>query len=337
MAVPQRTLTLLRRLARHNGGIIDATVQNITTSWLQAWDDLGPAWQQAITAIVDQYTKTGVWPAPWQVTRIEAIARAAQSTEQSLTRLLTDAAGRVSAAAGEVSEATLVAEPSLIASQTSKASAAELEVPARRAEVELDARRARIAALFRPVGASVMSAIRWEFTHPPDTGRRPLSGLRGRVKAGFTAGLTRATTIAQTEAIDTYRTTAGLVHAANPDVVTSWCWICQLDLKACLSCWSMHGTTQPLDEPGPSSHPSCRCMRLPLAGTTAPPSAETRFRRLSRRNQISILGPARYEMWRSGDVSWPDLAIRRSNPGWRDSYTPRPVADLQRLADLSTR
>jgi hypothetical protein len=329
-------VNLLRRLARHNGRIIDATVRDITTGWLQAWDDLGPAWQQAVTVILDQYTATGTWPAPWQVARIEAIARATQRTEQSLTRLLTDAAALVSESAGQISAATLAAEPSLITSQTPTTSAADVSVPAARAGSALDARRARVGSLLRPIGASVTAAITWELTHPPNAGRRPAAGMLARIRAGFNAGLTRAVTVVRTETVDTYRTAAGLVHAANPSVVTGWAWICSCDRRSCLACWSMHGTTHPLDDAGPAGHPSCRCMRLPLAEGTSPSTAEAKFRRLSRRDQLKILGRTRHELWRSGAIAWDRLAVRRSTAGWRDSYVPRPVADLQRLAATPT-
>ncbi len=340
MAVPRRSLTLLRRLARHNGGLIDATVRDITASWLQAWNDLDPAWQAGIAAILDQYASTGVWPPPWQVTRIEAVARATVRTERSLAGLLAVASAMTTDAAGRISAATLAAEPTVIAAQSAAVTAVELAetVPTSTVASALAARRNRIGALHRPIAADVVAAIGRVFTHPPTTtGRAGLdAGMLTRIRAGFDGGLTRTVTIARTEPVDAYRTTAQIVHAANPRLVTGWAWLCQLDLRACVSCWAMHGTRHPLDEPGPAGHPSDRCQRLPLVGANTLPSAETRFRRLSRRDQLTVLGPARLELFRSGQIGWADLAVRRAAPGWRDSYVPRPVADLQRLAGIRT-
>jgi hypothetical protein len=336
VAVPRRSLTLLRKLASRNGGIVDATVRDITAAWLQAWDELSPEWQQAIAAIIDRYATTGVWPAPWQVARIEAIARATARTERSLGALLTQASTATAEAAGRVSSATITAEPVIIASQSSAVSVGEVAVPALVVASALAARQNRIAALHRPIADTVLAAIRWEFTHPPTapSGRRPAAGMQDRVRAGFGSGLTRATTIARTETIDTYRTAAQIVHTANPRVVTGWAWLCQCDLSSCPACWALHGTTHPLDEDGPASHGGCRCQRLPLVGDNSLPSAEARFRRLTRRQQLAVLGPARLEMLRSGQITWTDLAVRRSNSGWRDSYVPRTVADLRRIAGI---
>lgn len=338
MAVTRRTLGLLRRLAHRNGEVVDRTVQTITTAWLQAWDELAPAWQQAIAAILDRYAATGVWPPPWQVTRIEAIARATAQTDRSLTALLTQASATTSEAALQVSAATVAAEPVVIASQSAAVSVGEVAVPALAVAAALTARQTRIASLHRPIAPAVLAAITWEFTHPPTaaTGRRPAAGMPDRVRAGFDAGLTRATTIARTETVDTYRTAAQIVHAANPRTVTGWAWLCQCDRKSCTACWVMHGSRHQLDEAGPAGHPSCRCQRLPLVGDNDLPSAEARFRRLTRRDQLAILGPARLEMLRAGDIGWSDLAVLRPSSNWRDSYTPRPVADLRRIAGRRT-
>ncbi|GAA0494849.1 hypothetical protein Ade02nite_19610 [Paractinoplanes deccanensis] len=333
MAVPQRTLTLLRRLARSNGATVDATVQALTRSWLAAWEDLSPAWQQAIDALLEQYERTGVWPSPWQVARIEAIAAVQQRTDRALTGLVGKADTATRRAVAEVSAATVQAEPDIIASQKPglKVRAAD-----RQAVVsELSARRWRITNLHRAVLDAASSAIRRPLLRPPLATQPTAAALTGQVRAGFDSALVRATTIAQTETVDTYRAASALVHDANRGVLDAWAWHCACDRRSCTACWAMHGRQFPLEVIGPDGHPACRCTRLPLAAGVNLPSAEARFRRLPRRDQLAILGPARLELFRSGRIGWADLAVQRNNPGWRTSWTPASVADLRRAADLA--
>jgi SPP1 gp7 family putative phage head morphogenesis protein len=340
VAVNRRTLTLLRKLATQVGGVADDTVRELTAAWIQAWDELSPAWQQAIAAIVDQYTATGVWPAPWQIARIEAVARATERTRQSLTLLLTEAAVTTGAATAAVSAATVTAEPLIIASQLPAALQVAAAVGlAGAAAAGLTARRQRISALHRPVITEAVDVVRRAIARPPTSLGDPAQLARdvyNRVRAGFDGGLTRAVTIARTEPIDTYRTAAGIVHTANRNVVTGWCWICACDRRSCPACWAMHGTRWPLDEPGPLGHPGCRCTRLPVVGDAAVVDGETRFRRLPRRDQLAVLGAARLGLFRAGRIAWTDLAVLRTTNGWRPSYTARPVRDLQLLADRQT-
>lgn len=48
--------------------------------------------------------------------------------------------------------------------------------------------------------------------------------------------------------------------------------------------------------------------------------------------QIKFRDP-RLDLLRSGRIQWADLATRRETSGWRPSYVPTSVRDLQRLAD----
>lgn len=335
MAVPRRTLTALQRIARSNTNAVDATVKQLAASWAAAWADLSPAWQQAIAALVDHYQRTGTWPSAWQASRIEAVAAAQWRTERSLVTLTAEADKAIRGAAGSLSSATVAAQQELIGSQ--RAGLEVIEPSDRAVRLALTSRRSRIADLLRSAPALNAAAVRGAFVRPlptaaPDLSRR----LESRVRAGFDTGLVRASTIARTELVDTYRTAAALVDAANQRVVDGWCWHCSCDRRSCIACWVMHGRRFPLETPGPAGHPSCRCTRLPLVDGTSLPSAEARFRRLPRRDQIAVLGPARWDLWHAGDVSWDDLATTRTNPGWRTSHVPRPVADLRRLAGVAS-
>jgi hypothetical protein len=341
VAVNHRALTLLRQLANQVGAAADNTVRDLAGRWLTEWDRLAPAWQAAIAAVLAQHRRTGVWPAPWQIARIEAVARAQHDTAGTVTALLTEAAATTAAAAADVATAAAGTEPLIISAQLPTDAAVVTGagvagiVAATAVTAALTARQHRIAALHAAAVTETVAAARRVFTRPPARPDpvRAAAELTGRARHGFDAGLNRAATIARTELIDTYRDVAAAVHHDNRRHVTGWVWWCACDRRSCAACWAMHGTRHPLTEPGPLGHPGCRCTRLPLAGDTDPPTAEARFRRLPRTAQAHILGPARLALYRSGRVGWADLTARHTTNGWRPSYRARTVRDLTLLAD----
>jgi hypothetical protein len=44
------------------------------------------------------------------------------------------------------------------------------------------------------------------------------------------------------------------------------------------------------------------------------------------------MGPTRLQMYRSGLIGWDDLAVKVPNSGWRPSWQPRTLSQLQRRA-----
>ncbi|HLR97647.1 MAG TPA: hypothetical protein VK053_24210 [Jiangellaceae bacterium] len=113
----------------------------------------------------------------------------------------------------------------------------------------------------------------------------------------------------------------------------------------CAACFARHGTIHPVSEPGPDDHPRGRCTRLPVLkpwselGIRAPEpppisvDGERAFRRMTRADQLEVLGPTRLALLDSGRITWADLATWRNNPQWRRSNQPTTVRDLQRIAD----
>jgi hypothetical protein len=113
----------------------------------------------------------------------------------------------------------------------------------------------------------------------------------------------------------------------------------------CVACWSRHGRTYAVTEPGPDDHPRGRCTRLPKLASWAelgisvpePPSllpdGEKAFNQLSKSAQLDVMGPGRLELYKSGAVTWDQLATWRDTPQWRRSNQPTTVRDLRVLAD----
>jgi SPP1 gp7 family putative phage head morphogenesis protein len=175
-----------------------------------------------------------------------------------------------------------------------------------------------------------------EGASPRTSARRMLRNLQGQ----HAFGLNTAMVIARTETLDAHRAGAQQIRTANADVLAGWQWISALDTRTCPSCFGMHGTVHPTEEFGPIDHQQGRCSSLPLTKSWAelgfdidePPSlvpdADKVFNAMSDANQLKVMGPARLELLKSGDVTLADLSQRRSNPGWRDSQTVKPLRDL---------
>lgn len=199
-----------------------------------------------------------------------------------------------------------------------------------------------------PLSDEAVAAMRAALIEGIIVGDNPIPVARdmvNRVEGAFNGGLTRALTISRTEMLDAYRAASAYTHRANSDLVTAWQWYARLDRFTCPACWSRHGQVYPVTVPGPDDHPRGRCTRLPkLAswkelGITAPeppsllPDGEKSFNKLSAADQRNIFGPGRLELYRSGAVTWDQLATWRENPRWRRSSQPTPVRDLRVLAD----
>jgi SPP1 gp7 family putative phage head morphogenesis protein len=354
VAVTAGTLRRLRALAARVGGTVDDTVRALTRAWTRTWDDLTPVWRRAVDDLVSAATTTGLWLPPWQMYRLPSVAAAATRTSTALTGLAAEAGITTAAGASTVVAATAAAEPSIIASQLPASMAADAAAvyAARLLPTALDVIVARtaeqITSLTRPLGPAADEAVRLALVRGVALGEHPNRVARDmlrRVEGAFAGGLSRAIVIARTEQVDAHREASRYVHQANADVLAGWVWLSRLDRRACLACWVMHGSEFPVAEPGPAGHPQCRCARMPkvrlwreLGIPIDEPDdqlvdARARFDALDDVDQLAVMGAARLRLLRSGAISWNDLVVRRDNPGWRPSYAPRPVRDLQRLAD----
>lgn len=354
MAIRRDTLRRMHRLATTVGGHADTTTRTLTAAWVRAWDELESAWRTTVTDLVTKAAADGQWPAPWQMARVETLAAAVVATGNALDDLTRRAQETIGTGTAAVVSATGDGEPALMASQlpSALAAAAAAGYAAKVTPTALDVivRRAgeQVTALTRPLSAQALEAVRRALIRGVAIGDHPTrvaADMLRRVQGGFNGGLDRAIVIARTEQLDAYRTASGYVHASNADVLDGWIWHASLGTRCCPSCWGLHGTVHPLDEPGPLDHQQGRCTRLPklrpwrdLGISLDEPADQTvdaraKWLGLSRADQDAVFGPARAELVRTGQVAWADLAVRRTTPGWRASYAPTPVRDLRQAAD----
>lgn len=350
MAITAETLRLARRLVAGIGDHVDQVTRDLTAAWLAAWAELEPLWRE----LVDDMTAAGATPTAADLSRERRLRTALQRTERTLEALTSTVDNRSVEAVQRAAALTLAAEPVVMGSQLPEEHQASfterfrLAVPVRTLDAIVRRTTETIHALTRPLPDIAVDAIKHELVVGIATGENPratAANMVGRLRGAFDLPLTRAMNISRTETLDAYRATAGVVQAANDDVLMGWYWLARLDTRCCPGCWAMHGTLHEQSEPGPLDHQQGRCARMPalrpwselgLPGTEpapAIPDAETTFRALPDVDQLAVMGPERLALWRDGSIGWADLATRRTTTGWRDSYAATPVNVLVTLAN----
>ncbi len=285
--------------------------------------------------------------------RLARLNATAVRTQQTLGALTTTTVATAGAGVDQIIAATVAAEPLIMSSQLpAQLAAAALKtyagkvIPAALEAIALRARQ-QITVTTWPLSAEATEAVRRSLIRGVATGAHPTDAARdmlARVEGDFNGGLNRALNVARTEMLDAYREASAHVHQANEDVMDGWTWIATLDVRTCPGCWGMHGTHHPLTQQGPWDHQSGRCARMPKLkswielGIDLPededltPNAQARFDDLPEEQRRAIVGPGRLAMLNAGQITLADLPVRKDNPGWRPSYVPRNLGQLDRLA-----
>lgn len=194
-----------------------------------------------------------------------------------------------------------------------------------------------LGLLLGQLATKVAANVREELIVGVIRGKGPREIARNVTRASGMA-YNRALLIARTESIRAYRTTTLEAFKANP-VVQGWSWQCTYDTRTCAVCWAMSGSLHTTDE-GLNSHPGCRCTMLPRTvswqdlGFTDIPDTRPRveegpavFKRLSPDDQRKILGPSKYDAYRTGRVTLPDLVAPTHSERWGPGLRERSLTD----------
>lgn len=158
---------------------------------------------------------------------------------------------------------------------------------------------------------------------------RHLGGKDPEKVKGYEA---RALLIARTEMMRANREALRLTWEGSGDV-TEWVWKARLDTTTCGVCWAMHGSHHPVGTPM-GTHPACYCVMLPvIRGKRGPrivPGPD-RFARLPVAKQEEVLGPTRYGLYRSGDLTMDEspltgIVIPGVHKDWGPTRGYRPIS-----------
>lgn len=339
MSITPESLAALGKARLALDELVDPATAELATAWSAAWAELTGEWQAAITELLT--LGDGQWPSRRQVLRAARARAALEQAAASIRGLSSLAAVRISrdltqivAAAGQWQETiTRTQLPDAYTLQWSRVSDKALDAIVARTTQ-------RVHKLTRPLPRWVDARMKAALVRGVAVGDNPKTVARliiARCGDAFTGGLTRATTIARTEMLDAHRAAALASRTANADVVAGWTWITALDSRTCPACLAMHGTEHGADESGPDGHQCCRCAAAPRTKTwrdlgidiDEPPSvlpdAQEWFDAQPQAVQVGIMGPGRLSAYRSGDLAWSDMAVKRSNDGWRDSWVTAPL------------
>lgn len=342
MSIDDSSLALIRQMRAQISRIEDLHTRTVTAAWVRAWDDTRDDLALALDELATQAGEK-------RITRTAAIKsqRLTNALAEIETRLadLFEQSGQqaVSQLHDIVNNAGATTE-ALIASQLPEAERALVKAWSKVSGPQIEAIVKRtteqITAASKPLSAEVTAGLKRELVRGIVAGKNPrdtAARILKRANQDFDGGLARALTIARTESLDAQRSAAAAVEQQNTDVLAGWVWTATLSSRTCPACWSKNGELFPLDEPGPQGHQNCRCARVPQTKSwkdlgfdiDEPPSefpdAETQFDSLSSAEQLEVLGRGRYDAWRAGDFPMSDWAVKRENPGWRDSFVPAPV------------
>lgn len=349
MAVTQHTLQLAAGMRVQIDATVDAAAADIVRAWATAWDEVAFEWAAALADLVAN-TTGGHWPTRTKVLRAERARRALQVTESALDAAAAAAQARVlqvvptlTASAADWS-ARIVASQLPTATPASGVGVAFNRVDAHALDAIVRRTTEQVTALHYPLARDAtrqMKATLVRGVAVGDNPRRAASLMMQRTEGVFNGGRNRALVIARTEMLDAHRAASREQDRANPDVLAGWQWVASLDRRCCPSCWAKHGTTYPVDDPGPLDHQQGRCTGVPVTrswadlgfdGMDEPPSvladSETTFKGLPEADQVAIMGRGRLDALTSGRASWSDLSTRRVTDGWRDSYAPTPLHAL---------
>ena len=159
--------------------------------------------------------------------------------------------------------------------------------------------------------------------NPRKTARKMANAMGGNLE--------RSLTVARTEQLRTYRTTATEQMKAS-GVVEGWYWRSAKQTRTCAACLAMDDgvTIHDLDE-DLTDHPRGRCFKQPAIKGLEPvqmQSGTAYFQELPEDTQRRMLGKDKYEAWQNGQFAFADLAKRRKSAEWGTHVS---VASLKEL------
>lgn len=344
MAVTEEVIDLVRLSKERAVAVTDEQVIALTRAWVDAWSELEPEFQDALTMLLAD--AEGTIPAR-TVARNQRITQALQQARDRLDELATTTEVTV---ANDLQ--TIVLDAANTKYQTllkQLPDGAEHTWLNRLNTTALDAIVARttqqIHSATIPLSDETVRAMRAELVRGITVGANPNETARRiirRTEGQFNGGLTRAARIARTETLDAYRTADLQSAQANRTVIQSRIWMATLDGRTCGSCLANHGTEWPIDQFGPEDHIQGRCVFIEQTKSWAElgftgiedqsldltAQRDAWWDNLTDDTQEKILGPGKYELWQDGKIGWSDLSKRVDNPDWRPSQVETPLKDL---------
>lgn len=339
MTITSETLVIARTMRIKLDATVDQATRDLAAAWSGAWDEIADEWAEALDELVQ--LADGDWPTQVQINRARRAQKAMQAAREQLDdlgrltgiRILRDVS-QLAADAALWEERLAVSQlPGSLTVDWSRVDADALAAIVRRTSQQ-------VTASTRPLPAHQQAVMRQTLMRGITVGDNPrqaASLMLARLEGVFDGGRRRAETIARTELLDATRAAAHGARMANSDVLRGWMWMATKSARTCPACLAMDGQVFDLGTPGPEGHPSCRCTAAPLTKSMRDlgfdvdepvdiyQAGRDWFDEQPEKVQAAIMGPERLRRLRDGSLSWDDIPLKKSNPGWRDSIGIRPL------------
>ena len=164
-------------------------------------------------------------------------------------------------------------------------------------------------------------------------GLDPREIARRAMRQGLATSFTRMVTIARTEVLRVARQTT-LDNYRHSKAVRAYRRVASKSQRTCIACLALDGEIYPLTTPF-EEHVNGRCVPVPVLIRGTPLAYENGkewFARQPESVQRQMMGPGRWDLWQSGDVTWNDLVRIHEDETWGNSPQVTPVRDLERVA-----
>jgi hypothetical protein len=195
-----------------------------------------------------------------------------------------------------------------------------------------------LANLLDEIGPTVRAGVNQSIAEGIALGQSPRdTALLVQRRVGM--GLTRSLTISRTETLRSYREASRLQYHANRDIVKGFKRVSAQDSNVCMACLALdnmtYKTSVALDE-----HVNGRCAIVPITigyKDLGIDVEEPDFSRTTSRDwfntqpesvQRDMMGPGRFEGWKSGEFELTDMAKVEHSAVWGAQAVVKPVKEL---------
>lgn len=186
-----------------------------------------------------------------------------------------------------------------------------------------------LRAVLQDASRAGPEALAQELIRGVALGLNPREIARRAMRQGLGTSFTRMLTIARTEVTRVARQTTQ-ENYRHSKVVRGYRRVASKSQRTCVACLALDGQEYPLSVPF-EEHVNGRCTMIPVL-IRGEPIAFQNGREWFAQQPVAIqrqmMGPARWELWRNGQITWDDLVTVHENERWGNSPQVTPVRSL---------